>query len=67
MADLELAEDGIAVIGKDDAAHRVEDHLEHGARAEGSTHNAAYGLGRSNVVPLRLTTALALRVIGYMA
>jgi hypothetical protein len=34
VGDLDLSEDGVAVVGEDDAAHGVEQHLQHGLGAE---------------------------------
>jgi hypothetical protein len=34
VRDFDLAEDRVAVVGEDDAAHGVEQHLQHGLRVE---------------------------------
>ena len=34
MLDSDLPQDGVAVVGHDDAAHRVHQHLQHGPRAQ---------------------------------
>ncbi len=34
VGNLNLAEDSVAVVGEDDAAHGVEQHLEHGLGTE---------------------------------
>jgi hypothetical protein len=34
VGDFNLAEDGVTVVGQDDAAHGVQQHLQHGLGAE---------------------------------
>lgn len=39
MGNFNLAEDGVAVVGEDNAAHRVKQHLEHGLGTEARPNN----------------------------
>jgi hypothetical protein len=45
-----FSEDSISVIGEDDAAHRVEEHFEHGLRSESGSHNVRHSLERGKYV-----------------
>ena len=61
MADVDLAEDAVAVVGDDDAAHGIEEHFEHGAGAEGRPDDVGHGPGGGYVGQLGLAAGLALR------
>ena len=61
LADVDLAEDAVAVVGDDDAAHGIEEHLEHRARAEGGPDDVRYGPGGRDVGQLGPAAGLALR------
>ena len=39
-----LSEDGISVVGKDYAAHGIEEHLEHALRTKSSANDVRHGL-----------------------
>ena len=41
---LYLSEDGISIVGQDDTAHRVEEHLKHALGSESSSDNVGYSL-----------------------
>lgn len=45
VADVDLAQDGVAVVGQHDAAVCVQQHLQHGARAQRGPHNVGHRLG----------------------
>ena len=59
---VDLAQDGVAVVRDDDAAHRVEEHLQHALGAERRAHDIGHSLGGRDVGELGLASALALRV-----
>ena len=63
VRDVDLAEDGVAVVRHDDAPHRVQDHLEHGARAQRRSDGVGDSLGRCDVAELGLLALLALGVL----
>lgn len=62
LADVDLAEDAVAVVGDDDAAHGIEEHLEHRARTEGGPDDVGYGPGGRDVGQLGPAAGLALRL-----
>ena len=39
-----LSEDGVTVVGQHDAAHWVEEHLQHGLGSEGGADDVGHGL-----------------------
>ena len=41
-----LSEDGISVVGKDYAAHGIEEHLQHGLGAESGSHDVWNSLNK---------------------
>lgn len=41
---VDLAEDGVAIVRDDNAAHGVQEHLQHGARAKGRADDVRHGL-----------------------
>ena len=47
--DTYLSEDGVAIVGEHDAAHRVEEHLEHGLGSESGSHNITDCLSSLNI------------------
>ena len=58
-----LAEDAIAVVRHNDPAHGIEEHLEHGAGAEGGADYVRDGHGGGDVAELRFTTSCSLGVL----
>ncbi len=45
-----LSENGVAIVGEDNAAHRVEQHLEHGLGSEGGADNVGDSLSSKLLV-----------------
>jgi hypothetical protein len=62
VAHVHLAKDAVAVVGHDDAAHRIQQHFEHRPRPQRRPNDVGDGLGGLNVVHLRNLARLALRV-----
>ena len=62
LADVDLAEDAVAVVGDDDAAHGIEEHLEHRAGTEGRADDVGDGPGGRDVGELGPAAGLALRL-----
>ena len=58
-----LSENGVAIVGQHDAAHGVEEHLEHGLGAQGGPHDIAHGLGSLDVCQLSILALLSLGVL----
>ena len=63
MLDSDLAQDGVAVVGHDDAAHGVHQHLKHGLGAETCSDDITDGFTGLNVFSLDLATCGAFRVL----
>lgn len=63
MLHINLAEDGITVVGHDDTSHGVEKHLQHGLGSQCREYDIRYGLRRLDVSELCLTPILTLRVL----
>mmetsp|Transcript_43358 Transcript_43358/g.94407 ORF Transcript_43358/g.94407 Transcript_43358/m.94407 type:complete len:260 (-) Transcript_43358:42-821(-) len=63
VGDIHFAENGIAIVGHHNASHRVQEHLEHRARAERCPDDAGDRLPCLDVRQLRLATLVALRVL----
>ena len=57
-----LTKDSVAIVGQNNAAHRVEQHLEHGLGSKGGAHDIAYRLGGNDVGLLGSLALLTLRV-----
>jgi len=57
-----LTEDCVAVVGEDDAAHWVEEHLEHGLGTKGGSHNVRNCFSCLNVGRLSFLALLALSI-----
>ena len=60
MGHVHLPEDAVAVVGDDDASHGIEEHFEHGARAECGADDVGYGAGGGDVAQLGLAALFAL-------
>jgi len=52
MLDGDLTQDGVAVVGHDDAAHRVHEHLEHGLGPQARANHVRHCLGCHDVADL---------------
>jgi len=63
MLDSDLTQDGVAVVGHDDTAHGVHQHLEHGLGAETCSDDITDGFTGLNVFSLNLATCRAFRVL----
>mmetsp|Transcript_12217 Transcript_12217/g.44570 ORF Transcript_12217/g.44570 Transcript_12217/m.44570 type:complete len:463 (+) Transcript_12217:1730-3118(+) len=63
MAHVDLAQDGVAIVGEHNAAGRIQQHLEHRARAQRGADDVRYRLGRADVADLRLAPGLALGLL----
>ena len=63
MAYGDLPEDGVPVVGHDDAAHGVHEHLEHGLGAEAGADDVADLDGGVDVLLLDALPGVALRVL----
>ena len=63
MLNSDFSQDRIAVIGHDDASHRVHQHLEHGLGAEAGSNDIADGFTGRDVLSLHLATVAALSVL----
>ena len=57
VLDVHLFQDGHAVVGDDDIADRVDEHLVHSLRTESRPYCICNGLGRSDVHALGITPA----------
>ena len=62
MGDVDLAEDAVAIVGDDDAAHGVQQHFEHGPRAQRGADDVRDATGGGDVAELRLAAVLAVRL-----
>mmetsp|Transcript_31604 Transcript_31604/g.60794 ORF Transcript_31604/g.60794 Transcript_31604/m.60794 type:complete len:698 (+) Transcript_31604:198-2291(+) len=63
VAHVHLTQDRVAVVRHDDSTHRVEQHLQHGARAQRCAHNVRDCLTSRNVAQLSLAPSLALNLL----
>ena len=52
VLDVDLLEDGHTIVGDDDVAHGVHEHLVHPLGPERRAHSVGDGLGRGDVVAL---------------
>ena len=58
----DLPEDGVSVVGHDNASHGVHEHLEHGLGPKARPDDVADGPGRRDVLLLDLLALVALGV-----
>jgi hypothetical protein len=63
MCNINLSEDGVAVVGEDDAAHGVEQDLQHGLGAKGGSHDVGDSSCGLDVGGLGLATLLAFGIL----
>lgn len=60
MSHINFTEDRVAVIREKNAAHGIEDHLEHGFGAQAGADDIRHCLGSLDVTHLRFAPVLAL-------
>jgi len=62
MLHINFTKNGIAIVGEDDTAHGVKEHLEHALGTEGGADDVSDGLGSLDVGALGLLALLTLGV-----
>lgn len=63
MGDLDFSKDGVSVVGEDDTAHRVEEHLEHGSGTQSGLDHVGHSFSYFDVGELGFAPGLALGVL----